>query len=248
MNSNSKWIPITVIIAGLIIAGAIIYNGKASTGNTGGTTGGAAQQTAQTKTGNIKIESYDPVMGQATAPVTVVEVADFQCPFCGAASGDNQTVVQAMQQQDSSWQPIVPSLIKDYVDTGKVKFVFKQFPFLGADSETAAEASFCAADQGKFWNFYTYTYAHQGQENSGSLSAANLKQFAQAIGLNTTQFNSCLDSGKYKNQVAQDKQDAITAGVSSTPTWFVGNQQILGAVPFSQIQSAIENQLSAAGK
>ncbi len=248
MNSNSKWVPVAVIIAGLIIAGAIIYSGKATPAKNGGTTGGNAQQTAQTKTGTIKIESYDPVMGQTNAPVTVVEAADFQCPFCGAASGDNQTVVQAMQQQDPSWQPIVTNLIKDYVDTGKVKFVFKQFPFLGADSETAAEASFCAQDQGKFWDFYKYTYAHQGQENSGSLSAANLKQFAQTLGLNTTQFDSCLDSGKYKNQVAQDKQDGINAGVSSTPTWFVGNQQILGAVPFSQIQSAINSQLSAAGK
>ena len=198
-------------------------------------------QNASASNQNIKIESYDPVLGDSAAPVTVVEAADFQCPYCGAASGQNSTVIAMMQKNDSSWQPAIPNLIKNYVDTGKVKLVFKQFPFLGAESESAAEASLCASDQGKFWNFYDYLYGHQGGENSGTFSNDNLEKIASTLGFDTSTFNQCLTSGQHKNDVSQDQSDNVAAGISSAPSFFVGTQKIVGAVSYSSIKSAVDS-------
>jgi protein-disulfide isomerase len=192
----------------------------------------------------IKIQPYDPVMGQADAPVTVVEIADFQCPYCGAVSGQNQKLVGVMQQNSPSWQPVIPNLIKDYVNTGKVKLVFKQFPFLGSESASAAEASLCAADQGKFWEFYDYLYGHQGNENSGAFSNDNLEKYAAALGLDTDAFDKCLSTGQHEADADQDKSDDVAAGISSAPSFYVGTQKIAGAVPYSTIKTAIDSLLA----
>lgn len=98
-----------------------------------------------------------PVMGNASAPVTIVEFADFQCPFCE----------QFFSQTESQ-------IINDYVKTGKAKYIFQNYSFLGPDSDTLAQAALCANEQGKFWDFHNFIYSHQGQENSGWASANNL--------------------------------------------------------------------------
>jgi protein-disulfide isomerase len=98
-----------------------------------------------------------PAIGKADAPITIIEFADFQCPFC-----------------EKYFTDIQKQLIKDYVDTGKAKFYFRNFAFLGADSNALAEASFCANEQGKFWAYNNFIYSHQGQENSGWASKNNL--------------------------------------------------------------------------
>ena len=152
-KGSSKVLIIILIVLALIIIGLVTYilvKNKSAQPSAVVNTPTAQQPAAAQADQTIKIEAYDPVMGSATAPLTVVEVADFQCPYCGAASGQNQTIVKMMQQNDATWQPVIPNLIKDYVDTGKVRLVFKQFPFLGSESDSAAAASLCASDQGKF--------------------------------------------------------------------------------------------------
>ncbi len=100
-----------------------------------------------------------PILGNKNAPVTIIEFADFQCPFC-----------------EQWFKNVEGQIIKNYVDTGKAKFAFRNYAFLGQDSVTAAEGAYCANEQGKFWQYHDYLYNHQGQENSGWISKANLEQ------------------------------------------------------------------------
>lgn len=176
-----------------------------------------AQQTAALPSaaaaavGPVKITLKPDVnfLGNTNAKVTVVEYADYECPFC-------------KQVYNTVW----PALKTKYVDTGKIKFVYQDFAFLGPDSNTAAEASHCAADQNKFWQYHDYLFSHQGQEGSGWATADHQKQFAQALGLNTTLFNQCLDSGKYKQEVLDETAAGKSYGVTGTPTLFVTEWQL----------------------
>lgn len=168
-----------------------------------------------------------PILGDKNAKVTVVEFADFQCPFC-----------------ESWFKDVEPNLIKDYVNTGKVKFAFRHYAFLGQESTWAAEASECANEQGKFWEYHDYLYNHQGAENSGAFNKDKLIGFAQSLGLNTVQFSSCLNSDKYAKAVADDLTAGQKAGVSGTPTTFVNGQSVVGAQTYSAFKTIIDQQLA----
>lgn len=189
---------------------------------------------------DVKVNDNDPFMGPKDAKVTVVEFADFQCPFCGAFSGLNPDVVKSMQSRDATWQPAETNIIKDYVKTGKVKFVWKDYPFLGQESVWSGAAARCAQDQGKFWEFHDYLYSHQSGENQGSFSKDNLKKFAQAVGLNTGDFNKCVDSGKYDSKMQEAMTYGQSVGVNGTPATFVNGTLISGAAPYAQFKTAID--------
>lgn len=117
------------------------------------------------------------------------------------------------------------------------------FAILGDESFWAAEASECADDQGKFWEYHDYLFTHQNGENQGAFSKENLKSFASALGLDTAAFNACLDSGKYTLYIQQQTQFSGSLGVQNTPSFLVGNQGLVGAQPFSQFQGIIESLL-----
>lgn len=159
--------------------------------------------------------------GDANAPVTIDVYADFQCPYC------------------AQFDPVLEQLGPDYVDTGKVKIVFHNFAFIGPESTAAAQAVMCAGDQDKFWMFANNLYKHQGAENSGTFSSDNLKKLAAAAGLNSSQFNSCLDSGKFATAVRQQTTEAQQRRVQSTPTFFVNGQIHEGAVPYDQLVALV---------
>lgn len=165
--------------------------------------------------------------GDPNAKVTVVEFADYQCPFC-----------------ERLFTQVIPSLDKEYVNTGKVRFVYRDYAFLGQESTWSAEAARCANEQGKFWQYHDYLFTHQGAENSGAFSKANLKKFAVALGLNASQFNTCLDSDKYATEVSQDFQEGQAAGVNGTPGSFVNGVMINGAVPYATFKTAIDAALA----
>lgn len=213
-----------------MVSGAVIYSRGTGTGQNA-LVGG--QPKVENKEVDIEIKNA-PMLGNANAPVTIVEYGDFQCPFC-------QRYAQNVQS----------AIVSEYINTGKAKFVWKDYAFLGQESLWAAEAARCANDQGKFWQYHDYTYSHQGQENSGAFSKANLKKFAQAVGLNMAQFNNCLDSGKYTAFIQQETQQGSAYGVSGTPATFVngrlvadGNGNSVGAAPFSVFKSVIDQELS----
>ena len=175
-----------------------------------------------------------PVFGNQSASVTIIEFGDFQCHFCGRF---------AIQTE--------PSLNSTYFQTGKANLVFKHFVTHGPDSFSAAMASQCANDQGKFWNFYETLYNNQGEENSGWASANNMKKFAAGIpGMDTQKFDSCLDSQKHKSLVENDTNLAFASGFQGTPTFIIqknngsDREVLLGAYPFPSFQTIIDKKIS----
>ncbi len=170
----------------------------------------------------------DHVLGNEDAEVTIIEFSDFECPFCGRFY--EQTLVQ---------------IKADYVDTGKVKFVYRDFPLQFHPQATpAAIAAECAGDQDKYFEYHDKIF-----ENQQSLNTENYKAWAEELGLDTASFNSCLDSQKYAQEVADDMQDGVEAGVSGTPTLFIGSPEkgytkIVGAQPYSAIKPVIDAELS----
>ncbi|MBI4019830.1 MAG: DsbA family protein, partial [Candidatus Aenigmarchaeota archaeon] len=167
----------------------------------------------------------DPAVGPADAKVTVIEFSDFQCPFCGRF-----------------YTQTLPQIKQNYVDTGKIRFVYRDFPLesIHPNARPAANAAECADEQGKFWEYHNKLF-----ENQGSLSDAYYKQAASELGLDMEQFNSCYDSKKYDAEVSKDFQDGASAGVTGTPTVFVNGRAIVGAQPYATFQAAIDQALAA---
>lgn len=148
-------------------------------------------------------------MGDPNAPVKIIEYADFQCPACGY-------YVKSLE----------PQIIQDYIATGKVYFTYHPFSFIGEESFRAAEAAYCANDQGKFWEYHDMLYANQTQENGGDFTSRRLSAFAEKMGLDVGAFNSCLNSGKYTNQVNNDAAAAKNNNITSTPTFDVNGTPV----------------------
>lgn len=158
----------------------------------------------------------DPALGPKDATVTIIEFSDFQCPYCRRV------------------QPALKQLLQEYPEA--VKLVFRDFPLrnIHPQAQKAAEASQCAAEQQRFWPYHDKLFAVE------DLLPQNLKQYAQELGLDTTQFNACLDSGKYAEEVERDLQDGLTAGVNATPSFFVNGQPMAGAATYEQFKEAVD--------
>ncbi len=195
---------------------------------TGGTapTGAPTPPPAPTKV-QPQLTDTTPMQGNANAKVVLVEYADFQCPFCG------KFFKEAFSQ-----------IKKDYIDSGKVKFYYKNLAFLGKESVDSANAAFCAREQGKFWDYHDYLFTHQQGENQGAFSVDNLKKFAADMGLNTASFNDCLDKQKYNAEIQADLADATKNGFNSTPSFAIGNTPLVGAQPYAQFKTALDAELA----
>lgn len=175
---------------------------------------------------NVAVGNYPP-KGNPNAKVTIVAFEDFRCPFCEKLFTDTE-----------------PQLQKDYIDTGKVKFYYRNYQFLGPASVIAGNAGECANEQNKFWDFHDYLYKNQPSESDTSIYTTDkLTDIAGTLGMDTTQFKSCLDSKKYDKNVSQDLADGQKAGVSGTPTLFINGQPIVGAQPYSAFQTIIDQEL-----
>ncbi len=226
LDINRALLPASILLSTIIISASLLY----IHGFGGGSLLGNSQQAAgdnggaKAPTGPVKVDIGDsPTLGNANAPVKIIEFADFQCPFCKRYFDQNES-----------------SIIKDYVNTGKAVFVWKDYAFLGQESTWAAEAARCAKDQGKFWQYHDYLYAHQGQENSGTFTKSKLEGFAASLGLNTAQFNSCLNSDKYASDVQKEQQYGSSVGVQGTPATFINGVLVSGAVPYATLKAAID--------
>ena len=187
-------------------------------------------------------------MGDANAPIQIVEFSDFQCPFCDRFYTDTQ-----------------PLLEEYFVKTGKVYFTYRSagnwvsnnLGGVRTESQDAAAAAYCAADQNKFWEMHDALFANNRDvEDQGSFSDRRLKAIAKAAGLDMNAFNDCYNSGKYEDQVQQDLTDAQDAGASGTPFFVmtykvndeVKTETIDGAQPIDQFQQKIESALLVADK
>lgn len=175
------------------------------------------------------------IKGEANAKVTLVEFTDYQCPFCAR-----------------HFKNTLPQLDKEYVKTGKLKYVLREFPIpsLHPQAVKAAEAANCSGDQGKYWEMHSRLFANQK-----AFAPEQLLTHAKAVGVEAVQFKSCLDSGKYAAKVQKDIADGKQAGTRGTPTFFLGMtepqkseikaiKRIVGAQSFDNFKQAIDELLS----
>ncbi len=172
-------------------------------------------------------------MGDPNAPVTLIEFSDFQCPFCRRFAETTE-----------------PLLVEEYIATGKVRFVYRSFGnFIGQESLDAAEAAYCAGDQGKFWEYHDMLFANQTGENVGAFTTKRLEAFAETLGLDMKAFRDCLSTHKYRDRAMQDQQEGRQAGIRATPSFILiapdGSQQIIeGAQPIEVFRQAIDQALA----
>lgn len=160
-----------------------------------------------------------PVLGSASAPVTIIEFSDFRCSFC-----------------KKFWADTLPKLKKSYFDRGTVQFVFRHFAILGKQSEQAALASECAAEQGQFWQYHDKLFANQA---ALAFSESKLKAYAGELRLQQAKFNDCLTTGKYKSKVERETITAAYLGGRGTPMFLVNEWLLVGAQPFETFQKVI---------
>ncbi len=176
-------------------------------------------------------------IGPGNASVTVVEFADFECPYCGAEEGTNQAAITALQdptQGDPNWTAAVPTLVT-MAKAGLINYVFMQDPLaIHANAFNASLAAECASEQGQFWEYHDKLFANQN-----ALTPSDLESYASQLGLNTTQFDSCYNSQKYASKIQNDINIATSAGVTGTPYFFINNLTLPGAYPLSTVQQVI---------
>lgn len=152
------------------------------------------------------INDGSPIMGNSNAPITILEWGDYQCTFCYKFHQNTLNTIQ-----------------EDFINTGKVKFVFKDFPLNGLDSLLAAEATYCAEDQGKYWQYHDELYTNWGGERTGWITRVSLENFANAVNLDLSEFNKCLDNHKYQNKVNAIHEFGKEIGIDATPSFLVFN-------------------------
>jgi protein-disulfide isomerase len=194
--------------------------------------------------GKVNVVTNDSaVLGMENATIYVVEFSDYECPFCQASEGTNQQVINSLKESDPQWEAPIPKVIEEYVNTGKIKLVFRNYP-MHANSKNAASAARCAYEQGKFWEYHKILF-----EKYDALTLTDLKKYAADLNLNLSQFNECLDSNKYDTIIESDLNDGKCLQISGTPTFFIGNdekgyEKVVGAQPFSAFKQIIESKIS----
>lgn len=191
------------------------------------------QNTGQKVSMDLLTGDSSPVLGSENAPITMIEFGDYQCFYCNNFFHNTES-----------------DIVKNYVDTGKVKMYFKDFTIIGQDSVTAANAAHCAQEQGKFWQYHDFLYTNWSGENTGWATSSNLVQFAKQVGLNTDQFNQCLVQSKYSGIVRGSVADANTLGLTGTPDFFIigpdnSITKVVGAQPYSVFDEIFKSKLQS---
>lgn len=231
--TNPFAIPAAIVIAGIFIAGAIFFGGVKSTPAPKTAVTPPAQPQAQTADISKVNTNGEPFIGRPNAPVVMAYWYDYQCPFC--------------QRHE---ELTMPQIIKDYVDTGKVKIVFKDYQFLGDDSQTLGKFSRAVWETApnKFYAWHKAIYDNQGQENTGWATQSKIM-------LTTTNILGADGAGKvaslvekngdaYQKEMDADKIEGITMGVKGTPGTIIGKELIAGAVPYEQFKAVLDKALA----
>jgi len=222
IRKDALWKYSTFILLGVLIIGWYMT----SDGGTGvaNNAGNQPSQLPPTAGEKVKVSADDDAFkGDKNAPVTIIEFSDYECPFCTRFY--TQTLAQIQ---------------KEYIDTGKVKFVYRDFPLgFHQNAQKAAEAAECAGEQDRYFDMHDKLF-----ENGVAGGVASFKKFAGQIGLNQGDFDNCLDSGEMTSEVKKDFQDGQSYGVSGTPAFFVNGKLISGAQPFSAFKQMIDAELN----
>lgn len=153
-------------------------------------------------------DNGSPIMGDPDAPITILEWGDYQCTFCYKFHQDTLDIIN-----------------EEFIKTGKVKVIFKDFPLNGPDSKLAAESSYCAHDQGKYWEYHDQLYENWAGERTGWITREALSEFAKSINLDTAEFNKCLNESKHENKINSIYEFGKQIGIDATPSFLVFNDE-----------------------
>lgn len=211
-QSTPGWLLGVVVAAAVVLAGLMIWAGSRPAGDPG--------NTATVPDGaNIGLS-----MGRADAPILIEVFSDFQCSHCQTAATE-----------------LIPRLVPDYVNTGKVRVTFRNFPRIGPESLAAAKAAVCAGDQGQFWAYHDKLFAVQ--RTPGAYLAGNLLAYARELGLDTAAWSQCIKTDDVDKRVAADLSDGRERGLRGTPTFYITaggrTQTVEGAVPYDQFLQVV---------
>lgn len=178
-------------------------------------------------------DADDPfALGDADAPVVMIEYSDFQCPFCGKFARDTK-----------------PELVKKYVDDGVLRIEWRQFPIFGQESEDAARAGYAAGQQGKFWDFHDVVYGTKRKKNGGDFAQDKLEAYAREAGVSDLdRFRKDMKGDDAKAAIGADTSEGYGLGVSSTPAFLVNGEPVLGAQPTEVFVEVVEQARKAADK
>jgi protein-disulfide isomerase len=212
---------ISIVLAVISLVSVVTLSQKISALDSAAPAQAQDNQQAAAPAQNIDV-GINPARGNKNAKVVIVAFSDYQCPYC------------------SRVEPTMTQIEQTYGD--KVAIYFRNFPLpptMHPNAEKAAEAAQCANAQGKFWEMHDKLFANQG-----ALAVDNLKQYAKDLGLDTTKFNTCLDTNQMMSVVQADSAAGQQAGVSGTPTTFVNGKAIVGAYPFDAFKAAIDAELA----
>ena len=182
---------------------------------------------------HLLVDNTSPLLGSKDAPITMIEFGDYQCFYCNKFYHDTE-----------------PDIVKNYINTGKVRMVFKDFTIIGQDSVNAAHASHCAQEQGKFWDYHDALYNNWTGENTGWASSANLLTFAKQIGLDETKFNQCMTDSRYISTVQGSLSNAKDLGLTGTPDFFImapdhSVTKVVGAQPYDVFDNIFKSMLKS---
>ena len=173
------------------------------------------------------LENSPPIIGDKNAKITILEFGDYQCTFC--YKFHQQTLVD---------------IKKSYIDTGKVNYTYKDFPLNGLDSVLASEASLCADEQGKYWDYHNTLFNNWAGEKTGWITGNSLLDFAEQNNLNMQDFTECVNSHKYNQRVIENQNFAKSVGINATPSFFIFDNEklirIIGAQPIEKFDDVIE--------
>ena len=177
------------------------------------------------------VENGSPVLGNPNAPITLVEFGDYQCHYCHVF-----------------FESIEGKIMKNYIETGKVKMIFKDYNIIGKDSVKASQGAHCANDQGLFWEYHDILYSNWTGENNGWASGANLANYAQDIGLEMNQWTDCMSQQKHSKTILDSNEDAKKLQLTGTPAFFVISSdgqvsKLFGAQPFEVFERVFDEKL-----
>ena len=242
---NKATIPVVVALVAALITGVMLL-GPALAGDSGESndTAGTPPVSDVSRDGSrppanpeddpfaklVRRDPEDPTaLGEVDAPVVMINYSEFQCPFCGKFARDTE-----------------PTLVEEYVADGTLRIEWRDFPYLGPESTTAAQAGRAAAEQGKFWEFHDAMFADQQPPNSGKLTEDYLVGVAEEVGLDGERFREDMSSSEAEAAVKEDFQEGQSIGVTGTPAFLVNGQPIMGAQPTEVFVEAIEQAAEAA--
>lgn len=235
-KENNLGLILTIIICTVLISGSILFlafqMSKSGTNQTSDTTGRAENIKSFVSGIEADTKIDDAVLGDKDAPVTIIEYSDYQCPFC-------------RKYFEESYQQIK----KDFVDTGKAKIIFRDYPLdFHEDAMFAANAAECAREQTDdetYFAFHDEIFLAQGPAMNGTVAITDkmIEKIAKDFDLNKKQFNQCLDDKKYYSEIAADFLAGDKDGVQGTPTLIINGEVVVGAQPYETFKSVIESKL-----